>query len=595
MRISRIEIHDFRAIASAELELDEFVALSGPNSSGKTAVLDAVAIALTELPDLSVAEAGRHLDARRLRNRGRTPPARVTLWFEDASPALQQSLGSDGAGFALRTSLSDRGVLTRSLNGRPINHEAFMALRQAIDLVAIPASRDINASTLEPLKTMIRSALQRQRGSRSTNHLRDELLVRVASEANNYLGAYRSVANPGSERGLSLAATFTASLVDEALASMSLRADVGGYDVPLDALGSGHRSEFVLQLLLDRTGKTSEMTLLLIDEPENHLHPQMAERVAGVLIRPQPGVQTLCTTHSPVFMDAVGLENVATVAMSGGKTTVTAPRTSVLAKKAKWGLTVIGLRASDAILATSVVLVEGPSDEVVLRQLQELRGRGDYAQRGVRILPCQGSANVLEAARVLNELKVPWRALLDWDAGFAGGPPMLRADHDRDALSEDVAALRSHVDPASAGSGKLLRTLGRLLDESAGKAQLRGPSKEAPAGKLLRLSGAGPREEERLLAALAAGKPRVANQILNPYGVFLLQSDLESALLRATGSAPVVASVLGVRASTPIAELGPQLKKSEHERKLPEVIEALWMLDLLTRNELKRAADFLFA
>ena len=47
MLIKRIRIEHFRSIRQADIELNETTILIGPNNAGKSAILDAVRIALT--------------------------------------------------------------------------------------------------------------------------------------------------------------------------------------------------------------------------------------------------------------------------------------------------------------------------------------------------------------------------------------------------------------------------------------------------------------------------------------------------------------------------------------------------------------------
>src|SRR6266849_1438310 len=47
MRISRLQIENFRSIKALEIELGDTTVFIGPNNAGKTAILDAVRIALT--------------------------------------------------------------------------------------------------------------------------------------------------------------------------------------------------------------------------------------------------------------------------------------------------------------------------------------------------------------------------------------------------------------------------------------------------------------------------------------------------------------------------------------------------------------------
>src|ERR1700730_14376758 len=47
MRITKLRISNFRSIRSLDLDLDDTTVFIGPNNAGKTAIVDAVRIALT--------------------------------------------------------------------------------------------------------------------------------------------------------------------------------------------------------------------------------------------------------------------------------------------------------------------------------------------------------------------------------------------------------------------------------------------------------------------------------------------------------------------------------------------------------------------
>lgn len=62
----------------------------------------------------------------------------------------------------------------------------------------------------------------------------------------------------------------------------------------------------IIKMLLD-TGRIKKQTLLVLDEPESHLHPQWQNVFAEiiVLLVKELGVKILLTTHSPNFMLAI--------------------------------------------------------------------------------------------------------------------------------------------------------------------------------------------------------------------------------------------------------------------------------------------------
>jgi len=83
------------------------------------------------------------------------------------------------------------------------------------------------------------------------------------------------------------------------------RAD-GHEPFPIDECATGIKSLSLLDFLYTR-GCLNNKTLLVIDEPEAHLHPQWILEYAKILVRlnRRLGVRLLITTHSPDMLNAI--------------------------------------------------------------------------------------------------------------------------------------------------------------------------------------------------------------------------------------------------------------------------------------------------
>ena len=68
---------------------------------------------------------------------------------------------------------------------------------------------------------------------------------------------------------------------------------------------SGIKSLGILQLL-DRSGEFNKNLLLVLDEPEVHLHPEWQVEYAKLLVQlVKRGVRVLVTSHSPYLIEAL--------------------------------------------------------------------------------------------------------------------------------------------------------------------------------------------------------------------------------------------------------------------------------------------------
>jgi putative ATP-dependent endonuclease of OLD family len=74
----------------------------------------------------------------------------------------------------------------------------------------------------------------------------------------------------------------------------------------VDANGAGVRE--ALRLILDLELKKPQ--LLLLEEPEAHLHPGLEHAVYSYLRERSQTVQMIVTTHSTNFVDSVSFQNI---------------------------------------------------------------------------------------------------------------------------------------------------------------------------------------------------------------------------------------------------------------------------------------------
>lgn len=132
----------------------------------------------------------------------------------------------------------------------------------------------------------------------------------------------------------------------------------------LDDLGTGV-AQFVILLTFLRLNP--EGRVVLIEEPEAHLHPAAVIELLRIVREELGQHQVVMTTHSTSLLDAVGEDwAVFRASMLQGATTIRPLDTA----REKLGLLLdLGLRPSQLFLSNCVVWVEGPSDVLYLRRL----------------------------------------------------------------------------------------------------------------------------------------------------------------------------------------------------------------------------------
>jgi putative ATP-dependent endonuclease of the OLD family len=123
--------------------------------------------------------------------------------------------------------------------------------------------------------------------------------------------------------------------------------------------GDGVKSLAALGLLKN-LNKTSETSILAIEEPESHLHPGAINQVNDIIRSISENTQVVLTTHNPLFVNRGDIKS--NIIISDGSATQ--------AKNISNIREVLGVKASDNLINASFVLVvEGKNDAAIISQL----------------------------------------------------------------------------------------------------------------------------------------------------------------------------------------------------------------------------------
>lgn len=149
-------------------------------------------------------------------------------------------------------------------------------------------------------------------------------------------------------------------------------------------LGTSNIMSMACELLLDKS--CSNSTFLLIEEPEAHIHAQRQVKfIKSLKAQVSKGDhQIFITTHSPLITSVVSLNNI--ILVKGAKAF---PMTigSTMLEDSDYQFLERYLDATKANLffAKSVLIVEGPGEELLLPTIATILGR-DFADYGVSVV-----------------------------------------------------------------------------------------------------------------------------------------------------------------------------------------------------------------
>lgn len=448
----------------------------GPNGSGKTAVLQALARLFSPVPSLRrVQSADFHMPFG-------TAPEDVDdeLWleadieFEEAADeggnypsippffthmALETTDGLPRIRVRLTATLDIDGYVDEKVeyvtqtddNGQPTQRsEMSRHDRAAIEVHYLPARRD----PVDHVAFTAASLLARMLRAADWTDERVEM-VRLADELSASMVANSAVDGIGAEVQSAWATlhkgnffkdpsiAFGRGEIDGVLRqlTMTFAPGPGGRTVDFDRLSDGQKSLLYIALVLAWRGIARNVlsgaetsfdpdklrppvhVILALEEPENSLAPQHLGRILRQLrtVCSDDDVQGLVATHAPALLHRVDPNDIRFLRLGDDRTTRV--RTVLMPDDADDAAKYVreAVRAyPELYFARLVILGEGDSEQIVLPRVLAAAGIADD-DVAVSVVPL-GGRHVHHFWRLLERLEIPYVTLLDLDSGrFHGG------------------------------------------------------------------------------------------------------------------------------------------------------------------------------
>lgn len=426
MFLSKIEIQGFKGFSNFQLPLKSGLnVLIGENAVGKSGIIDAIRLLLLE------DEYGRsgideaYFNKPFEKDSKPNESFRIRAVFSDLSEEERVAFlpWTEGANTASLTLHADnkenrRGKYKRILWGGASRNSIFeWELLDTINCIYLPPLRDAEAKLREGkgsrlarlIKNLNRQALKVAKESGVSHELENKV-----NAFNEELAKEGPIANAqvlikarlkdalGSVFGQDALIQFSETSFNRIVESLRIlfypELDSGMNqelfrDLGQNSLGYNNiiYMATVLAELTSEEGQKDNLRILLIEEPEAHLHPQLQIRFLKFLEEKakETGIQVIVTTHSPVLASSVSLDTIVHLAIDSSRNIkATAIADCGLSKESKdfisrW----LDVTKSTLLFAKAVILVEGIAEALLLPELAERVLRDDNTAKTDSMLP----------------------------------------------------------------------------------------------------------------------------------------------------------------------------------------------------------------
>jgi hypothetical protein len=181
------------------------------------------------------------------------------------------------------------------------------------------------------------------------------------------------------------------------------------------AASSGERELFTYLFVI--FGLNVRDALVVVDEPELHLHPKWQRTLLSIFVKlsEATGNQFLIATHSPTFISPQSIQYVSRVSSVEQKSQIRRLNSSSL-PEAKHLLNIINSQNNERLFfADAVVLVEGISDRLVFQRILDERSKDRAAKPVIEVVEVGGKGFFGAYQKLLDACHIPFSLIADRD------------------------------------------------------------------------------------------------------------------------------------------------------------------------------------
>lgn len=431
MHINRIYVDGFKRLVDFELSLNERLnVIVGDNETGKTSILEAINLVLTRHYDGRVID--HSLDPylfnnmavaeyfAKLRNGSNASPPQILIeaYFSDSGgmsvlQGTNNSKNEDCAGVKLIVELDQEHVELlkeyakdtanpevlpvefyrchwRGFSDNPIAHRKLPFKSKAID-TSLPKTYRGPNKYVSQLVSDVLTEQQRRELSLAYKRLRHNFSHQDGVKSiNQHL---EQQGRPRATRKLTVQVDMSSKSTWDSTIAAHLD------DLPFDCAGKGEQCRIQMHLAIVDSGASQ---ILLIEEPENHLSHSNLNLLMDEINQSCSGRQVIVTTHSAFVLNKLGIDHLRLISHAGN----TASLNGLTPETIDYFMKLPGYDTLRLVLSRRCILVEGPSDELIVqRAYKDKHGK----------LPIEDSVDVISVAGLAFKRFLEIAALLKLD------------------------------------------------------------------------------------------------------------------------------------------------------------------------------------
>lgn len=398
MRINKIHIKNYRSIKdSTELIITKLFALIGKNNTGKSAIIDAIQVFW-----------GRKGLTENDFHKGSKGPIEIKIVIRDYSDtsSFQKKDGNIEVIFKATTENFKGEYLINGAKAKTADIKLLLP-----NLLVIPAIRnpqnETTAGAKSYLKELTSSFLDLSSSSEYKMEEIEKILAKdltvdqinvlledktkkqinqISDKASSYF--QDALLDPtvsleiNTDGDLSKAVSVNTNMLDPHLGKNLTKVDIL-------SCGTGLQSMAILSLLQTYADieKHTE-SIMVIEEPEVYLHPELQRKMFAVLRKIAKDTQVIYTTHSPIMISELWAnDSVRLVTRNDGETLISSVNIEQVINE-------LGIRYEDVLNPKVIVFVEGPTDAEFFGSICKVVNPSKILGSDVKFIPTEGFDNI---------------------------------------------------------------------------------------------------------------------------------------------------------------------------------------------------------